>query len=161
MTATTVRMQIIDALVAQLRTIDGTGDYTYDVSVEEMVSESLDTDEELQELPYNQAIRIIEGLERVENPEITSAMEDTFWVVNLDLFLKGNPGETAPSLRRRINQFLGDVNLAVGRNPTLTGLVVKAGKAAVEPPQYAFDQTGGKLTMSLLIRYHNVAGSTI
>lgn len=161
MTATTVRLDLFDALIAQLRTIDGTGSYTYDVSIEEMVSEGLETDEELQGLPYDQAIRVTEGLERVESPEITSPLEDTFWVVNLELFLKGNAHETAPSIRRRLGQFLGDVNLAIGQNPTLGGLVVRVAKAAVEPPRYAFDQRGGKLTVSLLVRFHNVAGTTI
>lgn len=161
MTATTVRWDAIQAIVATLKTINGTGDYTEDLSIGDRASDGFETREQRQQMRHSATARVVEGVERVEHPEISGAIEDTFLEVAIDFMVKGNAADTTTTIRKRLNQGLGDINLAIARNKKLGGLVVWIVKAAIDAPAYAFDQRTGSAVMRFIVRYNNVAGTTI
>lgn len=161
MTATTSRLSILSKLIVVLQTIDGTGDYTEDLSLANAASTGFETPGQRTEMGLLLTARIEEGQERVEHPELNSQWENTFWELIVDLQVQGIPADGVDNIRKRLNQAIGDVNLAVARDWTLTGTVVRIAKAAVAPPEYDYDQRVGRVRMSFIANYHNVAGATI
>ena len=161
MTATTLRWDIIQAVVAVLRTIDATGDYTENLSGTARATDGFETREQRQQQRYTATARVEEGTERVDHPELTSELEDTFLEIIVDFMVKGRSVDTSTTLRAKLNKGLGDINLAIGRNKTLGGKVVWIAKAAVDEPAYDFDQRIGSVKVRFIVRYYNVAGTTI
>lgn len=75
--------------------------------------------------------------------------------LKVDCMLRGVRDEDQ---RQRLNKLLEDVNLAVGKAPTLGGQVQRALVARVDEPTYHPGERVSFVTVRLVVDYHYTAG---
>lgn len=134
--------------------------YTVDLSPGGAVTNGIATPEErLNRMTTNEQVQIEEGR---EEHTIMLASPDTQREANFETILscliRGNMDK---GHRQRVNEFLGDVNLAIHKNPSMTSTVRRVHVARVDPPIYHVDSRVAEVNVRCLAMYFYMAGTNI
>ncbi len=135
--------------------------YTFDLSPLGVVSNGIESPQKRQSTMQGDAsVQIQEGREDFEMPNISpdTLRQSTFEIV-LSCLVRGEATDTP--LRQRVNDFLADIHLGIGKNPTVTGVVDRAWIARVDEPTYDPEKQLSGIVVRVLVQSNHLAGTTI
>lgn len=144
------RLDCINGLVAALQAIDGTGNYTFDLSGSGVVSTGLDTVETRLAGVAQATLRVQEGPEERARSFATSTQAVGRLILDVDAVLRDN---AAAPLVEQLNDLLADVGRAVGADPTLGGTCRQARVAQIGAPSYDTRKRAGHVSVGVGVEY--------